>query len=162
MAKEVRVQCYFGAKDTIPLMCFQQRYLSCWCADEHGFIQLKFLTLSFHQLQLSRNKEMPNNIFVDRSIAHGNYRKRISSLRSRHFRKLTQRKRNSAGREGMRKIRNRGRAEASEGNACNQCQTFYPAPPNMPGSRGASIDIWEPMIINFLLKSVQHGLDGVR
>ena len=74
MAKEleVRFQCYFGAKDTTPLMCFQQRYLSCWCADVHSFIQLNFLTLSFHQLQLSRNKEMPNNIFVDRLIEYEN------------------------------------------------------------------------------------------
>ena len=39
MASEVRVQWYFGAKDTIPLLCFQQRYLSRWCADVHGFIQ---------------------------------------------------------------------------------------------------------------------------
>ena len=162
MASEVRVQWYFGAKDTIPLLCFQQRYLSRWCSDVHGFIQVKFLTRYLNELQLSRNKEMANNIFDDRFIEHGNYAKRISSLRSRRFRKLTRRKRNSAGQEGVRKIRRRGRGEASEGNACNQCQTFYRAPPNMPGSHGASIDIWETMIINFLLKSVQHGLDGVR
>ena len=58
----------------------------------------------------------------------------FASLRNSRFLTFSKRSRTGGKLRESAKISSTGRGEATEGNACNQSQTFYRTPPNMPRS----------------------------